>query len=176
VLIRKQRQAVRDMSKAVGSQERKKGKDLLDSKGDRLSPGALDGYYIEAYMDNPKLSQHDVLKLAMINAEHPGNATRQHAYQIHDRNRDKINTAMVKVASDLKNLSISVIKDLMLNSDSDSVKLSAAQTGTKDLFPNVSVKKTQTIDDLNDDISRLLKETAEAEGKTVDQVMKELIH
>jgi len=152
------------------------GSELLDTPSGMMKRGAIDSYYVESYLDNPKLSQLDVLRLAMINAGIPDTATRQHAYRIHDRNRDKINAEMVKLASDLKNLSVSVIRDLMVNADSESVKLSAAQTGCKDLFPNVSVKKTQTIDDLNCEISNLLKETAEAEGKTIDQVMKELIH
>ncbi len=155
------------MSKGKNQPEGLKGAECFETASGRMKPGALDEYYRDAYLDNPKLSQLDVLKLAMIEAEIPDTATRQHAYQIHDRNRERINAELVKLSGDLKNLSISVIKDLMINSDSDSVKLAAAQTGTKDLFPNVSVKKVQTIDDLDQDIIRLQDEIAQAEGKPV---------
>ena len=133
-----------------------KGAELRDTPTEQLKHKALDSYYVDAYLENPKLAQVDVLRIAMKDAEIEGNATRQFAYLIHDRNRDKINTEMVKLASDLKNLSISVIKDLMINSDSDSVKLSAAQTGTKDIFPNVSIKKEElTPEERRDKITKL---------------------
>ena len=141
------------------------GDELRDTPTGMLKPKAIDPYYIEAYIENPKLSQHDCLKLAMIDAGITGNATRQHANLIHDRNRDEINKAMVKKAGDLKNLAISVIEDLMKNASSESVKLAAAQTGTKDLFPNVSIKEIKTIDSIDDEITRLTNEISETEGK-----------
>ena len=146
-------------------QKQLKGSAIRDTPTGILKHKALDSYYVNAYLENPKLSHVDVLRMAMINAECTGNATRQMAYDIHDRNRETINTEMVKLASDLKNLSISVIKDLMINADSESVKLSAAQTGTKDLFPNVSIRKESTIDDLDHEIEQLLRDNANVEGK-----------
>ena len=154
------------MSKQI-KQKRLKGAEMTDTPTGIMKQGAIDSYYIEAYLDNPKLSQLDVLKLAMINAEHTGKATRQHAYVIHDRNRDKINSEMVKLASDLKNLSISVIKELMIKAESESVRLSAAQTGTKDLFPNVSVSKQVTIDDIDSEIKQLEQDIANQEGMEI---------
>ncbi len=155
------------MSKQRDKPDNLKGVECFDTASGRMKRGALDNYYVESYIDNPELSQLDVLRLAMITAKIPDTATRQHAYQIHDRNRDKINTEMVKVASDLRNLSVSVIKHLMVNAESESVRLSAAQTGTKDLFPNVSIKKTQTVDDIDSEIQRLQDEIAQTEGKAV---------
>jgi hypothetical protein len=145
-------------------QKKLKASEMRDTSTGQLKNKAIDPYYIEAYLENPKLSQHDVLKLAMQEAGIEGNATRQFANLVHDRNRAQINEGIVKLASDLKNLSISVIKDLMINSESDSVRLSAAQTGTKDLFPNVSIKKEQTIDSIDDEIEQLQKEINEQEG------------
>jgi len=162
------------MTKGVYKNKGMKGAECTDTLSGRLKPGIIDQYYIDVYINNPKMSQHDVLKLAMIDAEIPGNTTRQWANKIHDRNRDEINKAMVKIASDLKNLSISVIKDLMLNADSESVRLSAAQTGTKDIFPNVSIKTVKTIDDLDQANSDLIKQIAAEEGKSISQVINEI--
>ncbi len=152
------------------------GDEMRDTPTGMLKHKALDSHYVTAYLENPKLCQLDVLKLAMINSECTGTATRQRAYEIHDRNREVINTEMVKLASDLKNLSISVIKELMVNADSESVRLSAAQTGTKDLFPNVSIRKETTASDIDESIKGHMQEIAAAEGKTVEQVMKEYLH
>jgi len=153
-----------------------KGAELTDTPSNRLKPCALDEHYFQVALEYPKMTQRECLQKAMELAGREGIATKQQANTIHDRLRDRINIEATKIANDIKYLSVSRLRDILVRDELDNLLLGAIQTGTKDLFPNVSVKKTQTIDDINSEISNLLKKTAEAEGKTVDQVVKEMLH
>ncbi len=148
-------------------QKKLKGAELLSEKGNRLSPGALDEYYYQVALEYPKLTQRECLQKAMDDNGHKAIATKQHANVIHDRLRDKINIESQKIANDIKYLRVSRLRDILVRDELDNLLLGAIQTGTKDLFPNVSIKKVQTIDDIDSEIQRLQDEIAETEGTQV---------
>jgi len=166
------------MIKQADKKQPLKGDDCFTDSGGRIKAGVLDEHYISAALEYPFAKKIDLLRYAIESAEIGDRLTAsyQRACEIHDRLLDKIDTAVIKLAKDARRMGLTTIMELCENAESEAVRSTMATTLTKDLFPNVSVKKTQTIDDLNGEISNLLKETAEAEGKSVDQVMKELIH
>ncbi len=150
-----------------GKDKQLKGAELSDTPSNRLKPCALDEPYFQTALEYPRLTQRECLQKAMDSMEYEGIATKQQANVIHDRLRDKINIESQKIANDIKYLSVSRLRDILVRDELDNLLLGAIQTGTKDLFPNVSIKKVQTIDDIDSDIQRLQDEIAETEGKAV---------
>ena len=154
------------MTKSKGKRKPLKGAELSDTPSKRLKPGALDEYYFQAAMEYPKMTQKECMQKAIEMSGCEGTeATKQHASKIHDRLRDRINTEATKIANDIKYLSVSRLRDILVRDELDNLLLGAIQTGTKDLFPNVSVKKTQTIDDIDKAIEEKQRQIAEQTGQ-----------
>lgn len=147
-------------------QKKLRGAELTDTPSQRLKPGALDEYYLEAALEYPGKSQKDLLQIAMDRAGHNGKATKQHAYKIADRMRDRIIVEAEKLATDIKYLGVSRLKEMLTDETvTGSTLLGAITLSTKDIFPNVSIKKEQTIDELDKEIDRLQQEINQVEGK-----------
>jgi len=128
--------------------------------GSRLKNGALDDLYIEAYLDNPFKGKTVALRVAMDKAGIEGNVYRQRANEIHERLRDKIETAMIKLASDARALGLSKLIEL-LDADSESIQAQVATTLTKSVFPDIQVTKTETITDITERLEQNKREREE---------------
>ena len=135
--------------------------ELRAGKSNRLKPGAVDEHYIECALEYPFAKNIDNLRKAYELAGIDQVATRQRAYEIHERLRDRIDTELLKKAKDARRMGLTVLMDLAQNADSESVKAQVSTTLTKDLFPNVSIKKTQTIEEIDAEIAQLQKELNE---------------
>jgi len=135
--------------------------ELRAGKSNRLKPGAVDEHYIDCALECPFAKNIDNLRKAYEMAGIDQVATRQRAYEIHERLRDRIDTELLKKAKDARRMGLTVLMDLAQNADSESVKAQVSTTLTKDLFPDVSVKKTQTIEEIDAEIAQLQKELNE---------------
>jgi hypothetical protein len=153
------------MTKRKSTDCLQKGDALRAGETQRLKPGALDEHYILAVLENPFESQLANLSRAMITAEIDGRATRQRAYEIHDRLRDRIDTEILKMAKDARAMGLSTLMSLCKSADSEAVKAQVATTLTKDLFPHISIKKTQSIDDMETELQELRDKREKATGK-----------
>jgi hypothetical protein len=136
-------------------------KELRAGKSNRLKPGAIDEHYIECALEYPFAKNIDNLRMAYELAGVDQLATSQRAYEIHERLRDRIDTELLKKAKDARRMGLTVLMDLAQNADSESVKAQVSTTLTKDLFPNVSIKKTQTIEEIDAEIEQLQRELNE---------------
>jgi len=122
---------------------------MADS-GYRIKTGALDQHYIDSALEYPFAKKIDLMRYAIESAEltEQLTATRQRAYEMHERLRDQIDAELLKKAKDARRMGLTTLMKLCEEAESESVKAQVATTLTKDLFPNVSVKKVQTIDDI----------------------------
>ena len=120
-----------------------KADELRAGKSNRLKPGAVDEHYIECALEYPFAKNIDNLRLAYELAGIDQVATSQRAYEIHERLRDRIDTELLKKAKDARRMGLTVLMKLAETADSESVKAQVATTLTKDLFPNVSIKKEE---------------------------------
>jgi len=148
------------MTKEQAIKEFNKDTDLRAGESQRLKPGALDEKYIDAYLDNPFKGKTEALRTAMSEAGLEGNATRQRAYDIHERLRDRIEVAMIKLASDARALGLNKLIAL-LDADSESIQAQVATTLTKSVFPDVQVTKQETIEDIDEAIRKAEEEISE---------------
>jgi len=151
----------------------------MEDKAPRREQNSLDDGFVNAYCERPM----DGKTAALITAGFVGDNIPQEAYrmfkrllpQIKKRTDDLINTLDALAASQLEGILKSKVDEVGYSNMNTAIKQGMDYAGRKP-GDTLTIVKTQTIDDLNGEISNLHKETAEAEGKTIDQVMKELIH
>ena len=126
---------------------------------------SLDQHYIDAYLNNPKAGKTAALKAAYKAAGITDKkATRQRAYDLHNRLREDIDGQLIKLAKDAKALGLNKLIDLCQNAENENVQLSAATTLTKDLFPNISIRKVETIEDIDAQLKAIEDEIQESNG------------
>ncbi len=164
------------MTKAKDKKQLPQGDECLTDSGERLRPGILDDHYLDAALEYPAAPKTELLRHAIKSAGLTMAATKQKAYEMHERLRDKIDAEVIKLAQDAKLMGLSKIMYLCEHAKSETVQGAMATTLTKDLFPNVSIRKETTASDLDESIKGHMQEIAAAEGKTVEQVMKEYLH
>lgn len=138
-----------------------KGEDIKAGQSQRLAPNALDEYYYQVAVEYPKYTQCQILDKAIELAGSESVATKQWANMIHGRLRERIAIATRNAADDLKRLCVSELEDLIRNAESESVKLGAIIHGSKDLFPNVSIKKEQSLAEIESELESVKKELGE---------------
>ena len=153
------------MTKEQLIEDFKKESEYRAGKSQRLRPGALDQHYIDACLEYPFESQQKNLQRAMDEAGVEGTATRQRAYEIHERLRDKIDKQLVKWAKDAKAKGLRKLVELCEHAQSESVQLSAAITITKDLFPDIAITKDEAYEDLDQMLERNAEELEALTGK-----------
>lgn len=137
--------------------------DLINGKHvtNRMPNKAIDPYYIDAYLDNPKAGKRKALETAYKVAGVDKDATRQRAYDLHDRLRDQIERRLVKLAADYKAIGLSKLVELCKSAEAESVQLAAAKTLTTELFPNVTIERIETIEDIDAELAELESEIAQ---------------
>ena len=152
------------MSKATKKKKLLKGAECTNTASGRLKPGALDEYVYQVALEFPRITQFDCLKRAITNADldndgYAATATKQQAQAIFERIRPRLVIAAQRIASDIKLLAMSRLKNMLEDEATVGSNLLGAITlSTKDLFPNVSIKKVQSKDELDTEINKLLKE------------------
>ena len=124
-----------------------------------------DDDYIKAYCDDPKAGK----SAALVKAGYVGDYLAQEAYRIHNRLREKIRTTMDKLILDGGDIGYSVLVELCKNSDSDSVRVTAAKNlmdyaGRKP-GDTLTVKHEESIEDIDSKIAELQQSIGKSEGK-----------
>ncbi len=122
----------------------------------KLKHGALDEFYIVAWLNNPK-SKTEALRAAAYDAGIEYNVTRFQAHEIHKRLAPDIEARLLKMSLDDKALGRSVLRKMCLDAESENVKVSAATTLAKGLYPDVKIVKDMTLEDINREIEKLEK-------------------
>ena len=126
--------------------------------GNRLKNGALDEHYIEAYEKNPLAKKIDLLRTAIKAAGLDIEATRQRAYEIHNRLSDTLERRLLTATKNARRLGLNVVMELAQNADSESVRAQCGLALTKDLMPDVSIVKQETYDDIDNELQMIEQE------------------
>ena len=144
------------MTKDKAIEQFKKESAFYAESGSRLKNGALDELYIAAYEKNPIAKKIDLLREAMNAAGLDSNrASRQRAYEIHNRLSDELEKRLLRAVKDARRLGLNVILELAQNADSESVKAQCALAITKDLMPDIQITKQETIEDIDRELEQL---------------------
>lgn len=123
--------------------------------GYRLKNGALDQHYIEAYEKNPLSKKIDLLRSAIQSAGVDIKATRQRAYELHNRLSEELERRLLRAVKDARRLGLNVVMDLAQNADSESVKATCGLALTKDIMPDVTVTKQESIEDIDKELEQI---------------------
>ncbi|MBT8448825.1 MAG: hypothetical protein KJO69_04000 [Gammaproteobacteria bacterium] len=142
----------------------------------RLPEGALDEYYIDAYLETPykkseayrsavqryyKDCEDQNIDPHRVNLQYAG----QYAKKIHERLRERIQAELYKMAEDDKAFGRSVLRQLAKEAESESVKAQCASNLAKGLYPDHQVVRTETIEDIDQELKQLEREIESAGAK-----------
>jgi hypothetical protein len=148
-----------------------------DQQSQQVPDHYYDDDYVRHYIQNPK----DGKKVALLKAGYIGEYAAQEAYRIHKRVRDKIRQAITENISDLDAMAYDQLKGI-LGSDLQEIgvnnMLSAIAKGLdySGHKPGdvLTLKREESINDLDTANYKLIKQIANDEGKTISQVITEL--
>lgn len=163
-----------DKYKTIESESSIKPDESPPDHNERVMPCELDSKYIKHYLNKTKAGKTAALQAAYIEAGMNRKATRGRAWDMHNRLRNEINKQLLIQSDDDKALGRNVLRELCKSADSESVRASTAQTLAKGLYPDVKPVEAKTIDDLDSAISDNIKQIAQDEGKSINQVIDEL--
>ncbi len=116
----------------------------------RLSPGALDDYFIEYYLETANMTE--AYTRACRAAGHKANLEYANRYgkNLFDRLKAKINDALIQADVNDKALGRKVLRELAINSESDSVRATVGANLSKGLYPDHQVKTELTTEQIKD--------------------------
>lgn len=138
--------------------------DTADSPtSQRVGHKQLDDIYIDAFLDNPASGPLAAYRVAIDQAGLNVRATKQGAFQLHERLRTRINETLVKLSDSDKALGRKVLRDLATSAKAESVKASCAQTLAKGLYPDVKITKDMTKQEIDDEVQKLQAEYDQAQ-------------
>ena len=152
------------MTKEQAIEEFNDTSEYYAESGNRLKNGALDDHYIAAFENNPLAKKIDLLRIAIKAAGLDMNATRQRAYEIHNRLSETLDKRLIRAAKDARRLGLNVVTELARSADSESVRGQMGLALCKDLFPEVQIVKTETATDLDEQLERNTKELEQLTG------------
>jgi len=153
------------VTKEQAIEEFKKDAEARAGASNRLKPGILDEHYIEAYENNPIDKKINLLRVAIKSAGIDMQATRQRAYELHNRLSEVLEKRLLTRAKNARALGLSTLEELCQNATSESVRAQVATTLTKDVFPDRAVVKTETATDLDEQLERNTRELEQLTGK-----------
>jgi len=133
-------------------------------KPDRLPEGALDEYYITAYLDKPQ-NKSEAYRSAWADylKDNPGHEhllpnmsyARTYANAIHTRLSETINKRLITLAEDDKALGRAILRELAINGTSESVKAQCATTMSKGLFPDHIITKDLSLTEIEAELAQI---------------------
>ena len=140
-----------------------------------MPEGALDDYYIQAFLEEPYNKKEAYLKAYaqyLQDCDDQGIETyrvnEKYAYQyaksIHDRLRERISTELYKLAEDDKSLGRSILRKLAKNAESESVQAQCAANLAKGLYPDVQITKQETMEDIDKALEQTQREIEQLTG------------
>lgn len=144
----------------------------------KLPEGALDEYYIDAYLDKPANKKEAYLTaysqfLSDCDDQgiEPYRINEKYAYQyaksIHDRLRDRINAELYKLAEEDKALGRRVLRKLAEKAESESVQAQCASNLAKGLYPDVQITKQESIEDIDKQLKAVEQEIQKTTGTAI---------
>lgn len=144
----------------------KKESELYAESGNRLKNGALDEHYIAAYEENPIAKKVELLRTAIKSAGLDIEATRQRAYEIHNRLSATLEKRLLARAKNARALGLGTLEELCQSADSESVRATVALALTKDIFPDVQINKEESMEDLDRKLEQNQRELEALTGIT----------
>jgi len=150
------------MTKEQMIDDMQKESELYAESGNRLKNGALDDHYIEAYEKNPLSKKIDLLRTAIKSAGISMQATRQRAYEIHNRLSETLEKRLMRAVKDARRLGLNVVMELAQKSESDSVRATCGLALTKDIMPDVTISKQESIEDIDKELEQIEEDIHQA--------------